>query len=101
MQQIGQRIGGLVGPPCVAAKLADSKPATKEFDPECVVEESVPGGARKVYGRCKAGGARPCWDLTADTTCSASGYRIDIDRAGQMPAPGTQQTFRCLTETVK
>ena len=47
--------------------------------------------------QCKGGDVVACWNLVADATCSASGYKVIVNRNGTMPALGTQQSIRCLS----
>ena len=35
-----------------------------------------------------------------DAQCTASNHLIEIDRKGEMPVEGTQQSIRCLTQVV-
>jgi hypothetical protein len=49
-----------------------------------------------VLARCGQG-KTPCWQLQPDADCTASGFKISVDRGGASPVPGTQQAIKCLT----
>jgi hypothetical protein len=92
-------------------------------DVDCNVQERIPlGNGRydeRVVPSCAANLDGPCWNIRADPQCTASspvlrdqegrlqpirdnmgplpGYMIEIDRKGEMPVEGTQQSTRCLT----
>lgn len=101
MQRIGEKIRATVGPPCVDRPLVDIDTQAAGVQADCNVMERTPDGngrwIEKVVPRCEANLAGPCWTLTAEPTCTASGYLINIDRKGEMPVEGTQQSIRCLT----
>jgi hypothetical protein len=104
MRRIGEKIRNTVGPPCVDRPLVDISDAPN-LQADCNVEERIPIGNgrydQRVIPRCDANVAGPCWNLTEDATqCPASGHRIEVDRKGEMPAEGTQQSIRCLTQVV-
>jgi hypothetical protein len=108
MRRIGEKIRITLGAPCVDARLVDVNPATTAIDPDCSVSEERPrtGGGFDAaqLGRCGAAGtptAGPCWNLVPDQAgCSASGYKIEVDRRGSGDLPeGSKQTIRCLTYT--
>jgi hypothetical protein len=101
VREIARRIRVTVGDPCLTAPLVDIDPATPAMDPDCSVTESRPLGNNKyderVIPRCKGGENAPCWVLTPQASCSASGYSIDIDRKNSPAVEGTRQSIRCLT----
>jgi hypothetical protein len=108
MRRIGEKIRATVGPPCVDRRLVDTDPNTPQLEEDCNVMERTPRGdgtwEEKVLPRCSAGRDGPCWKLTPDAQCTLSspgmglpGYLVDIDRKGEMPVEGTQQSIRCLT----
>jgi hypothetical protein len=101
MQKIGEKIKVVIGPPCIDAPLFDAKPQTPDvLDPECVVADRKPipnAYQDRPLPKCAAGGPRPCWNLVRDPVCTASGYRVDVDRAGAIPEAGLIQSVKCLT----
>jgi hypothetical protein len=42
-------------------------------------------------------GEDPSWQLQSDASCTDSGFKISVDRGGELPVPGTQQAIKCLT----
>jgi hypothetical protein len=92
-------------------------------DVDCNVQERIPLGngqyEERVVPSCAANRDGPCWNIRADGQCGGSapvvrdmqgnlryitdgqgrlpGYMIEIDRKGEMPVEGTQQSIRCLT----
>ena len=111
MRNIGSKIGVLLGSPCVDAPLIDVKTGNvlkagiANPDGDCAVVERRPrngGGEDEVLlPRCTAGGTAACWSLVGDQACAVSNYKIDIDRKGEVVPPGTKQSIRCLTMTMK
>jgi hypothetical protein len=101
MRSIAQKIRVTVGDPCVTAPLVDTNPATPAMEPDCNVLEKRPLGNNRyedvVLQQCKPGDNTPCWVVTPSQSCTGSGYQIDIDRKGNVPAEGTRQSIRCLT----
>ena len=98
MKQIGEKLAAKLGNPCISAPLVDTKPETG-IQADCQVIDQVPSGSSFTYTalpRCDLGNP-PCWRLAADATCGESGYKIDVDRAGVLAKPGTQQAIKCLT----
>jgi hypothetical protein len=101
MQKIGEKIKVVVGPPCIDAELVDTKPQTKDvIEPSCAVTDKTPvsGGFQdKALPPCGPGHGKPCWTVVKDPMCTASGYRIEVDRGGTTVPPGTLQSIKCLT----
>jgi hypothetical protein len=98
MKQIGEKLAAKLGNPCISAPLIDTKPEAG-IQADCDVVDQIPDGTSFTntrLPRCDLG-SPPCWRLAADTTCSESGYKIDVDRAGILAKPGTQQAIKCLT----
>jgi hypothetical protein len=101
MQKIGEKIRVATGEPCLGAPLVDVKPGP-EFGADCTVVDRVAGDQAGQWNetpipQCKGGDTGACWNLVADATCSASGYKVIVNRNGTMPALGTQQSIRCLS----
>jgi hypothetical protein len=100
MRLIGDKLRILLNPSCIAVPLADTRPAEPGLQPDCQVVDRtpMPGGAvREVAFPACSRSAPPCWRVTPDAMCGGSGHKIEVDRAGQVAAPGTQQSIRCLT----
>jgi hypothetical protein len=98
MKQIGEKLAAKLGNPCISAPLVDVAPDTG-IQADCQVVDQIPSGTSFTYKalpRCDRG-TPPCWKLAADTSCTESGYKIDVDRAGVLAVPGTQQAIKCLT----
>ncbi len=98
MKRIGEKIRIAIGPPCVDAPLADSNLQNKTFDIECSVVDRMPtamGYNDTPLPECKVG-RKPCWAAVPDKMCTASGYRIDVQRVTP-PPPGLLQQIRCRT----
>jgi hypothetical protein len=84
---------------CVDAPLVDTKPAAG-VQADCLVSDSVPanGGYDKTYfPPCELGAKGSCWKVERDDTCTASGFRVEIDRKGATPKPETQVGIQCRT----
>jgi hypothetical protein len=101
MQKIGEKLRAKLGNPCISAPLVDTKP-DPGVQADCQVIDQEPGdNGQSVYRplpSCAAGGKPPCWKLAPDANnCKESGYKIEVDRAGVLPKPGTQQAIKCLT----
>jgi len=104
MKQIGEKLAAKLGNPCISAPVVDTKP-DPGVQPDCQVIDKVPamvaGGFKDEAlppcssGRKSSSGA--CWSLAADNGCGESGFKIDVDRGGQLATPGTQQAIKCLT----
>jgi hypothetical protein len=109
LRDIGSKIGVLLGKPCVDAPLVDINTGKRlaanmnADSADCAIVERRPrdngGEDEVVLPRCTAGSTAACWSLASDPTCTASNYRIDIDRKGEEAPPGTKQSIRCLTVT--
>jgi hypothetical protein len=103
MDIIGMKLAAKFGNPCVDAPLLDTDTDTAGLQPECVVTDVVPatGGApavSNVLPQCKAGGARPCWQVAEDkAACPTFGFKVNVDRGTTLPLPGTQQSIKCRT----
>lgn len=97
MQKIGAALAKLPSDTCLPAAPLDVDSTQDGVQPDCVVTDTpAAGGPETVIPSC-AGGAHPCWELSADSACS-SGYRVDVRRAdGDMPASGTRESVQCLT----
>jgi hypothetical protein len=102
MKQIGDKLAAKLGNPCISAPVVDTKP-DPGVQPDCQVIDRIPatGGFKDdplppcSTGKKSQGGA--CWNLVNDPTCGDSGFKIDVDRGGQLATPGTQQAIKCLT----
>jgi hypothetical protein len=101
VREIARRIRVTVGDPCVTAPLVDIDADAAGVQADCTVLESRPVGNNKyedfVIPQCKGGENSPCWNLTAQQSCSASGYALEIDRKNSPALEGTKQNIRCLT----
>ena len=99
MQKIGEKLAAKLGNPCISAPLVDTKP-DPGVQADCQVIDQIPGDTGGTVAvalpRCDLG-KPPCWKLAPDTTCTESGYKIDVDRGGILAKPGTQQAIKCLT----
>jgi hypothetical protein len=97
--EIGRAINADTSPGCLPAGLADADAATPGVQPECVAADRRPGGSGASDApipACKAGAARPCFDVVADETCSG-GLRVAVSRDGAGPPPaGTFVAVKCL-----
>jgi hypothetical protein len=102
MKQIGGKLAAKLGNMCISAPVLDTAP-DPGVQPDCQVVDRVPeaGGFKDEplppcgSGRRSASGA--CWQLVADMSCDASGFKLNVDRGGKLPVPGAQQVIRCLT----
>ncbi|HXU80173.1 MAG TPA: hypothetical protein VN914_02175, partial [Polyangia bacterium] len=105
LKRIGQQVAGRLGTPCVSAPIVDSKPADPGVQPDCQVIDRVPragGYADEPLPPCGSGNRSAtgaCWQLAADASCEASGFKVEVDRGGHLAAPGTLQVIRCVTCT--
>lgn len=100
MKQIGEKVAAKIGVPCIGAVLADTDQNAAGIQPECQVIDRRPvqGGYQDApVAICPQPGDTPCWSLTPDAMCTASGFKITVDRKGKMAPPGTQQAIKCLT----
>jgi hypothetical protein len=104
MRRIGEKIRATVGPPCVDRPLVDIDAMAAGLQVDCNVQERKPLGNNQydesVIPSCDANLDGPCWRLRQDAQCTASNHLIEIDRKGEMPVEGTQQSIRCLTQVV-
>lgn len=63
--------------------------------PDCQVSERAAAlGPEVILPRCTTGGARPCWNLTANRDQCPSGVELKIERSGGV-LPGTFATALC------
>lgn len=104
LEAIADLIKAVVGSPCITAPLVDTDSKAMGVQPDCVVLDRVTtqfGTADETaLPLCSSGLGKPCWSLQkADMECPISGFAINVDRGGKMPAPGVQQVIRCLTCT--
>jgi hypothetical protein len=100
LQAIGDLVKGVVGDPCLSRKLYDTDLMKPGVQPECVVADRLPGNPPRdtPLPLCGAGGKRPCWSLIPDANgCQVSGFKVQIDRGGQMAPAGIQQLIKCRT----
>jgi hypothetical protein len=102
LEAIADLIKAVVGSPCITAPLVDTDLKSAGVQADCVVTDRVTTqygtAAETALPLCAAGVARPCWSLQpAAAECPASGFAINVDRGGKMPAPGLQQVIRCRT----
>lgn len=99
MKLIGQRLSQIFEPPCLHAPAVDTS-ADPGMQADCQVVDSIPrqGGFETVaLPRC-SGDKTPCWRLVPDARCDPTGgLKMEVDRGGQLPPPGTQQSIKCLT----
>jgi hypothetical protein len=99
MKQIGEKLAAKLGNPCISAPLVDNSP-NPGLQPDCQVidQEPATGGGYTYNPLPPCGnGKTPCWKLAPEAMCGDSGFKIDVDRAGILPKPGTQQAIKCLT----
>jgi len=103
MKQIGARLAGKLGNMCLAAPIVDARADQPGVQPDCQVTDRVPatsGFRDEPIPPCSSGNrsaAGACWQLVSDATCTSSGFKVEIDRAGRLAAPGTQLAVRCRT----
>ncbi len=101
VREIARKIRVTVGDPCISAPLVDINPATPALEADCTVTESRPIANNRfedhVIPQCKGGENSPCWVVSPQASCSASGYSLDIDRKNSPAVEGTRQSIRCLT----
>jgi hypothetical protein len=97
LTEIGNLVGSVVGSPCISAPLFDANTAMPGVQADCVVTESLNGDKGSPLPQCTTGGPRPCWQVKPVAACQASGFQIDVDRGGQMPPAGVQQSIKCRT----
>ena len=102
MTEIGRRLRLLIENTCITAPLYDrDADGSNGVQPDCEVLDQVPlnDGTNQYKEQylqpCVAGGAGPCWSLTADPLCG-SGYRTEVTRPVPAAA-GTLQSIKCLT----
>jgi hypothetical protein len=101
LKQIGNRLAARLANTCVGAPLVDTAPEPG-VQPSCQVVDRIPGAGgftEESIPPCSsntrsASGA--CWQLVVDAGCEASGFKIEVDRGGKLPAPGAQERLRCL-----
>lgn len=99
MKRIGAALSVFVEPLCITRPLEDTNPAPG-LQPDCQVVEQVPrlsGGYDEVVLPTCAGANFPCWRLDRNTSCSASGFEMSVERGGAAAVPGTRQSVKCLT----
>src|SRR5262245_22890138 len=102
MQKIGEKVAARLSTPCIGAKLVDMDPNTKQIDADCQVVDRVPAMTPTGYqdtplpNCAKSGNKVPCWDIAPDSMCEA-GSKVAVNRGGQMPKQGTQQSIQCAT----
>lgn len=95
--QIAEALARIVGDACLDAVPVDSDTRRDGLQADCAVTETVPGLPPAALPRCPTTGGKPCWTLVEDPMCTASGLRVQIDRAGA-PEPGNGQlSVKCLT----
>jgi hypothetical protein len=99
LTQIGNAVAAVVGSPCITAPIVDIDSRTAGKQADCVVTESVMGSKAVPLPQCSTGGARPCWQLKAATTCMDSGFQVEIDRAGALAPEGASDSIKCRTCT--
>lgn len=96
---IGKKIADRLGNTCLAAPPVDTAPATAGLQVDCQIAERIPQGTsyrEQPLPACP--GPRPCWKLTQEPACSASGTRLEVER--DVPASlGALLVTRCLTCT--
>jgi hypothetical protein len=97
LTQIGTLVGSVVGNNCISAPLVDANGSLPNVQADCVVTESINGGKGTPLPQCTNGGPRPCWQVKASGGCPASGFLMDVDRAGMMPPDGVSQSIKCRT----
>jgi hypothetical protein len=85
---------------CLAlASLYDTDPSAPGVQAECVVRETWQGAESEQTAAvppCHSGGPRPCWQLTASSTCAEGELALTIDRRGADGA-GVTDEIRCRT----
>jgi hypothetical protein len=97
MQQIGLKLRVSLPRPCLTAPLVDTG-ADPGVQPQCLVSDVAPGAPPVLLPRCDATTSHtPCWRLSPDPLCTASGFEIAVERGGALPPAGTQQAIKCLT----
>jgi hypothetical protein len=98
MRQIGETLAAKLGTPCISAPVVDTRPEPG-VQADCQVVDRIPNdrGVDVVNLASCRDAKPPCWQLMADPTCTESGFKIAIDRGGQLPVPGTQEAVKCLT----
>ncbi len=101
MALIGKRLATMLQTRCIEAPLVDTDPKTPALDADCLVVDrrSINGSLKnETIARCNATHSnKPCWVLEPLASCTASGYKVDVDRGGAMAPAGTQQVIKCLT----
>lgn len=97
--EIGKKIAQRLGTTCVTAPLVDKDKSAAGIQADCQITDRLPQGMgyRDIPIRA-CPGAKPCWKITPDPMCGASGFKIDVERDGP-PAAGTILAIKCLTCT--
>jgi hypothetical protein len=103
LKQIGEVLAAKLQNTCVAAPIVDNDDKKPGLQADCqIIDRKIAGAGfmEAPLPQCSmAGGKKPCWNLVPSSDCRASGYKIDVDRGGQMAPPGTQLAMKCLTCT--
>lgn len=102
MQKIGDKLKSVLSNTCVTAKLIDRDLVADGVQADCQVADRapIPGSSKYMdtpLPNCSSG-KMPCWTAQPDpANCAASGYKIDVNRGGEMAPQGTTQVIKCLT----
>jgi hypothetical protein len=99
MQQIGERLAAKLATPCITAPIVDTRP-DPGVQADCQVIDRIPrdkGFEDVLLPACGGGNPVPCWRLTPDSSCAESGFKMTVDRGGQLAPLGAQQAITCLT----
>jgi hypothetical protein len=102
LTRIGAALGRTMGPRCLQAEVIDATGAAPTVRPACVVLERTPAGGGQTtettIAQCDVaapqGGPSPCWYVTSNSACSASGTEMVINRTGPSPT-GAVIAVRC------
>lgn len=89
------RTVGLLRNPCLPADLRDADPSAPGLQPECVVEETGPGGAGGIRALPACGAGEGACHRFGESSFCESGWDLSVERGGCLPPPGTSVRMTC------
>ena len=97
LQSIAQSIAGVIGPPCLTAKIATTN-GPHGARPACTITDypanAPDAGATPVPSCVDSAGVAPCWTLTFDPACP-NGQLLGFETLPGGPALGGDSSVQC------